>query len=169
MTVLGKPMPFNPTDDPRTFRNALSRFATGITVVTIMTEQGPVGITANSFTSVSLAPPLVLWSPAKTSRRHDVFVNATHFAVHVLAADQRAVCDGFTTSWNAFEALDVVTSPEDVPIIQGCLAVFECRTHNIIDAGDHTLILGEVHAAAEREGDALVFSSGKYASLPIDG
>ena len=169
MTFLEKPMPFNPTDDPRAFRNALGRFATGITVVTIMTEQGPVGITANSFTSVSLDPALVLWSPAKGSRRHDLFVGATHFAVHVLAADQRAICDGFTTAWNAFDDLNVIRNPENVPIIQGCLPVFECRTSNLVDAGDHTLILGEVYAAAEREGDALIFASGKYASLPIDG
>lgn len=79
---------FAPDADARAFRDALGRFATGVTVVTVLTDDGPAGMTANSFASVSLDPPLVLWSPARSSSRFDLFANAAHYAIHVLDADQ---------------------------------------------------------------------------------
>ena len=84
-------------------RNALGGFATGVTVVTTMTETGPLGITANSFASVSLAPPLVLWSPARRSRRFPAFEAASHFAIHVLSAGQQALAERFSRAADGFE------------------------------------------------------------------
>ena len=97
---------FDPAADPRAFRAALGSFATGITVVTTRTPDGtPVGITANSFASVSLDPPLVLWSPARASRRFPAFAEARRFAIHVLAHDQQAVCDAFVRAAQGFDAV----------------------------------------------------------------
>ena len=79
-------------DNQRTLRDAFGRFATGVTIVTVASDEGPIAITANSFSSVSMDPPLVLWSPQKSSRRFPYFVNATHFAIHVLTAEQDELC-----------------------------------------------------------------------------
>ena len=87
----------------RAFRDALGNFATGVTVVTINTPDGPQGVTANSFASLSLAPPLVLWSPGKFSRRHDMFAQAPYFSVHVLAEDQKDLADRFTKGGAQFD------------------------------------------------------------------
>ncbi|MEM7719907.1 MAG: flavin reductase family protein [Pseudomonadota bacterium] len=144
----------------RQFRSALGRFVTGVTVVTCHTRKGPLGITANSFASVSLDPPLVLWSPAKSSSRHDAFVDADHFVIHVLEASQAAVCQQFTKDGYNFDGLDLSSDSRDVPLIQGCLAQFECHRFAAHDAGDHTVILGKVVSAASREGEPLAFSSG---------
>jgi len=147
-------------DTVHAFRTALGRFATGVAVVTCRTERGPVGITANSFSSVSLHPPLILWSPAKSSSRHDLFVEAEHFTVHILEAAQRDVCRQFTKEgWN-FEGLDMSEGEGGAPVIGGCLAHFECSRYAAHDAGDHTIILGQVEAAIAREGQPLIFSSG---------
>ncbi|MEP0565440.1 MAG: flavin reductase family protein, partial [Paracoccaceae bacterium] len=82
-------------DDPKAFRNALGSFATGVTIVTCNSTHGPLGITANSFASVSLDPPLVLWSPARASKRFAAFETAEHFAIHVLSEDQKDFCNVF--------------------------------------------------------------------------
>ena len=147
------------------FRAALGRFATGVTVVTCQSERGPLGITANSFASVSLDPPLVLWSPAKSSSRHASFVAAQHFTVHILEHGQRDICMHFTRDGLDFGGLDVSTTEGGAPIIAGCLAHFECRRFAAHDAGDHTIIIGEVVAATAREGRPLIFSSGSLGSF----
>ena len=156
---------FAPSTDTKKFRIALGRFATGITVITTITPQGPIGITANSFASISLEPALVMWSPAKASSRHDIFVAADAFAVHVLSSDQKAVCDAFIRRKDAFEEIAYTPNQDGVPLIAGCLAVFECRRSTTYSAGDHTIILGEVYAAFERAGDSLIFSNGEFSSL----
>ena len=146
----------------RTFRNALGTFTTGVTVVTAKTPEGPVGMTVNSFTSVSLDPPLVLWSAAKNSSRHSVYTDATHFAVHVLSAEQDGLSALFTRSGGGFDELPWDENFEGVPVIQGTLARFECERSSLHDAGDHTLIVGRVLRAAHREGDPLCFSRGRF-------
>lgn len=162
-------IPLSPRNNPHAYRKALGRFATGITVITTMTPDGPVGITINSFSSVSLDPALILWSLGKTSNRHDTFQSAKHFAVHVLDADQRDVCDAFVQSTNGFDGVEISINPQGVPLITGCLAVFECEQYSCHNAGDHTIILGEVHRAQERGGTALVFANGGYATLALAG
>lgn len=149
-------------DTTHTFRGALGRFATGVTVVTCQSKLGPLGITANSFASVSLDPPLVLWSPAKSSSRHEAFVTAPHFCVHVLGEEQRDLCMKFVRDGLDFKDLSVTECPNGSPLIAGCLAHFECRFHAAHDAGDHTIIIGHVEAAAARDGKPLVFASGDF-------
>ena len=146
----------------RDFRAALSRFATGVTVVTCQSEMGPLGMTVNSFASVSLDPPLVLWSPAKASSRYQAFVNAPHFVVHVLGNDQEAVCQQFAKDGLNFSGLDVTEAEGGAPLVQGCLAHFECARDAIHDAGDHSIIVGRVKAAAARDGKPLVFAGGAF-------
>lgn len=148
--------------DPRAFRNALGRYATGVTVVTCNTADGPLGITANSFASVSLDPPLVLWSPAKASKRYEAFVSANHFAIHVLGAEQKHYCQTFAIDGRDFSSLDWHAGGNDVPLIDTCLARFECTRHAVHDGGDHAIILGRVTTATVGEGAPLVFTGGAY-------
>ena len=146
----------------RPFRNALGRFATGVTVVTAKTPQGPIGMTANSFSSVSMDPPLVMWCPAKASSRFASFANASHFAIHVLGEDDEAIAMNFARSGQAFAGLDVSENRHGVPLLNRCLARFECTMHQLHEAGDHAIILGRVTSAAFREGEALIFSQGTF-------
>lgn len=152
----------------RDFRNALGRYATGVTVVTADSEIGPLGITANSFASVSLDPALVLWSPAKSSRRFDAFVSAKHYAIHILAADQQSLCRAFTRDGTAFDGLDWHLNAQKVPLINDCLARFECTQIAVHDAGDHAIILGEVTQAGWRDGAPLIFSQGSFGAFSTD-
>ncbi len=154
---------FDPASDPRAFRSALGSFATGVTVVTARDAEGaPVGITANSFASVSLDPPLVLWSPARASRRFATFTGAQSFAVHVLAADQQAVCDAFVRAAQGFGEVAWAEGPDGLPLLDGCLARMICGREAVWDAGDHAIVLGRVRAAERRDGAPLVFQGGRY-------
>ncbi|SFQ99677.1 flavin reductase family protein [Poseidonocella sedimentorum] len=146
----------------RLLRDAFGRFATGVTVVTCGSDAGPVAITANSFTSVSLDPALVLWSPARASRRFAHFDRAEHFAIHVLAAEQAPLCWAIAEDAHALRGEAPRLSPEGVPLIDGCLARFECRRKAVYDGGDHAIMLGHVLRAELREdGDALAFFRGR--------
>ena len=157
--------PFSPEDDPRAYRDALGSFATGVTVVTTASADGPIGITANSFSSVSLEPPLVLWSPAKSSKRFKYFDGTEYFAIHVLDGHQQALCDAFTRSGQGFEGLDWHENAHRVPLIEGCLARFECRRAASYDAGDHVIMLGRVETASFRSGLPLLFQGGRFVSF----
>jgi flavin reductase (DIM6/NTAB) family NADH-FMN oxidoreductase RutF len=147
----------------REFRDALGRFATGVTVVTTAGPQGPVGITANSFASVSLDPPIVLWSIARDSSRFPAFAGCERFAVHVLGADQIELSRRFASSTaRGFEGLDFERGEDGVPLLAGCLSRFECARLAAHDGGDHLIVVARVTAAALREGEPLVFSRGGY-------
>ncbi|MCC5971736.1 MAG: flavin reductase family protein [Pararhodobacter sp.] len=160
---MADPEPFNPAEsDPRRLRDALGAFATGVCVVTARGAAGPVGITANSFASLSLDPPLVLWSPARASRRFTAFAAADHYAVHVLAAEQFALGRHFALHGQDFALPGVSDNAEGVPLLPGCLARFECRREAVHDGGDHALIVGLVLRATSRPGAPLVFSAGRY-------
>ena len=156
---------FNPIDDQRAFRTALGAYATGVSVVTTSSSDGPIGITVNSFASVSLDPPLVLWSPAKTSNRFAYFSGAHHFAIHVLDAHQQDICNGFTQDKSAFEGLDCENDENGVPLLNGCLARFECSLEAEHDAGDHVIIIGRVNRASARDGLPLLFQGGRFISI----
>jgi flavin reductase (DIM6/NTAB) family NADH-FMN oxidoreductase RutF len=154
---------FDPSlENSRDFRNALGRFGTGVTVVTCPTSTGPLGITANSFASVSLDPPLVLWSPAKSSARYPFFMAAEHFAIHVVAAEQAAMCQRFARDGNAFDSCDWELGAHDVPLLNGCLSRFECTKVAEHDGGDHSIVIARVTRVTTREGDPLLFYSGRY-------
>lgn len=146
----------------RSYRNALGSFTTGVTVVTAMGPNGPIGMTVNSFASVSLDPPLVLWSPAKSSARHGLFTDAEHYAIHVLGADQDDLSGRFTRDGAGFAGLHWRYNDEGAPVIPGTLARFECVLSTLHDAGDHTLVIGRVLRATHREGDPLCFSRGSF-------
>ena len=163
MRDLAVPTAFTPTsDNTRLLRDAFGRFATGVTVVTAATDDGPVGITANSFSSLSLEPALVLWSPAKNSKRFDDFANARHFAIHILAEDQAAVCEGFARNKRAFDGLDMARNDHGVPLINDCLARFECTHVATHPGGDHVIVVGEVTYAQFNDGNPLGFFGGKF-------
>lgn len=149
-------------DTQRAFRDALGRFTTGVTVVTTLGPDGPVGITANSFASVSLDPPLVMWCPAKASSRYPAFSAAEHFAIHVMGAEHSGIAQAFARSATAFEAVAARANPNGVPVFDDCVARFECIKEQTHDAGDHMIVVGRVTLAAHREGEALVFSRGLY-------
>lgn len=150
-------------DNTRALRSAFGRFATGVTVVTTNTERGPIGITANSFTSVSLDPPLLLWCPAKSSRRHDAFVGAGRFALHVMSTTQDQITWAFANTAEAFDHCDWEMSDDGVPLISGCPARFECTIRDRIDAGDHTVIIAHVNRVSTEDGArARIFLDGDY-------
>ena len=153
------------TDGERAFRDALARFATGITVVTTPTLEGPMGFTANSFSSLSLDPPLVLWSPAKASQRYPFFAAAEHFAIHILGQEQADWPRRFSRHGEGFAGLEWRTNAEGVPILPGAIARFDCRRHAVHDGGDHLIIVGQVLRLALEEGEPLVFAKGKYGSF----
>lgn len=135
----------------RIFRDALGAFATGVTVVTTEGPAGPVGITANSFASVSLDPALVLWSPARASRRFALFAGAAAFSIHVLAAGQQDIARHF--------ARHAELPPGGLGPV---LARFDCATHAVHDGGDHAIIVGRVLRVFHAGGAPLVFHAGRY-------
>ncbi|WP_373488374.1 enoyl-CoA hydratase-related protein [Blastomonas sp.] len=149
--------------DPKTFRNALGQFATGVTIVTARADDGhAVGVTANSFNSVSLDPPLVLWSLAKSARSMPVFDAASHFAVHVLASDQDALANLFASQVSdKFAGMDVGTIGP--PRIQGCSARLVCETRYRYEGGDHIIMVGEVQDYESEGKPPLLFYGGSYA------
>ncbi len=153
---------FDPATDAGSFRGALGTFVTGVTVVTTDSPEGPVAIVANSFASVSLDPPLVLWSPAKASKRFEHFAGSRRFAIHVLSADQRDICAAIVKSKTAISEVPTHLSHCGMPIIEGALATFECNLHATHDAGDHVIIVGLVTKAHHTVGDPLVFHAGQY-------
>lgn len=150
--------------DPRAFRTALGSFATGVTIVTTRDRNGvDVGLTANSFNSVSLNPPMVLWSLSNTSSSIDVFREADHFAVHILAADQDELSSQFSRkNIDRFGGVAVERGATGIPLLQGCASRFECRTSYRYEGGDHTIFVGEVTAFDQSDRRPLVFHGGRY-------
>ena len=148
--------------DARAFRDALGRFATGVTVVTIMGPDGPMGFTANSFSSLSLDPALVLWSLARSSQRFAPYAAAETYAIHVLGQDQADWPARFSRGGRGFDGLPSTLNAEGVPVMPGALARFECRRHATHDGGDHLIIVGQVLRLTLEEGAPLVFASGKF-------
>ncbi len=152
-------------DNTRDLRDALGCFATGVTVVTAPTDQGGIGMTANSFSSISLTPPLVLWSPSKKSMRYPFFRDAEHFAIHVLRSDQKDLAQEFSRRGDAFDQAPMTLSPHGVPLIDDCLARFECIQSTLHDGGDHVIIVGEVQQVTLSDGAPLVFAQSSYGAF----
>ena len=156
--------------DPKQFRQALGAFTTGVTVVTTHGPDGQdYGLTANSFNSVSIDPPMVLWSLNKNASSKAAFAEAGHFAVHVLATDQEPVSNRFAKSGaDKFAGLTVARGPGNVPLLDGCSARFQCRTSYQYEGGDHIIFVGEVLAFDRFDKAPLVFHSGGYRRLQQD-
>lgn len=146
--------------DARELRRCFGRFATGVTVVTFQDESGPHGITVNSYTSVSLEPPLVLVSIDRKARSHDQLAGR-NYVVNILAADQEAL--GWHFAGKPQEGLTVPWEQTEVgPRLAGAVAHVECKPWKAYDGGDHTLYVGEVVDFSYRGGDVLGFFGGKF-------
>jgi flavin reductase (DIM6/NTAB) family NADH-FMN oxidoreductase RutF len=150
------------------FRSALGHCATGVSIITAADAGGrPVGMTANSFTSLSLEPPLVLWSIALKSSNFALFRDAQAFAVHVLRADQASLAKAFATKGvNRFASIACATRATGAPILPDYHACFDCTTETQYVAGDHLMIVGRVQYFEERPGEPLVFYRGRFVTLP---
>ena len=150
--------------DLRSFRRALGQFATGVAVITTCSDEGSrIGVTANSFTSLSLEPPLVLWCLDRQAPSRGAFRAVTHFAVNVLAEGQHYLSRQFSTpADDKFAGVQCSEGPGGVPLLDGVLAYFLCRNVRQIDAGDHIIVIGEVEEFETFEGQPLVFHSGAY-------
>ena len=150
--------------DSRDLRRVLGTFVTGVTVVTTTDDEGGFhGVTANSFSSVSLDPPLVLWSQAVKSHSHPAFFKAERFAVNILAEDQIELSKRFAkSSPEKFAGIDVDIGSGGVPLLRGCSARLQCRVVSRVPGGDHTIYVGEVHAIDRAERKPLVFGNGQY-------
>lgn len=157
-----------PTDNSDAFRRALGHFSTGVTIITAAANGTLAGITANSFSSVSLDPPLILWSVKKSSTSWPVFEQTRSFAVNVLAADQAALAAKFARSGtDKFEGVEWLLGAGGAPVIAGVTAEFECERRFEHDGGDHIIVVGEVMRFARHERRPLVFTQGRF-SIAID-
>ncbi len=147
------------------FRTALGMFATGVTIVTARASEGHlVGLTANSFNSVSLSPPLVLWSLSQSATSMDAFRTGSHYAINILAADQQALAQLFATRGvDRFADVDFVEGLCGAPLLAGAVATFECFNRSRYVEGDHVIFVGEVEHCAHRTGAApLLYHGGKF-------
>ena len=153
--------------DPLSFRRACSRFATGITIATVLGSDGlPQGFTANSFTSVSVEPPMVLLCIDRGANVLPHFQGAPQFGINVLSASQKELSMRFATrGQDRFEGVVWRTGAGPSPILAGALAHFECVTRQVWEAGDHLVFLGEVVAAQHDDGAPLVYYASAYREL----
>lgn len=153
--------------DPKQFRQALGAFTTGVTIVTTRGPDGlDYGLTANSFNSVSIDPPMVLWSINKDSSSAQAFTEGSHFAVHILSTDQEPLSNRFAkSSADKFAELELQRGPSEIPLLDGCSARFQCKTTYQYEGGDHIILVGEVLAFDRFDKAPLVFHSGGYRRL----
>lgn len=158
--------------DPKEFRRCLGNFATGVTVITAKSSDGTqVGVTANSFNSVSLDPPLILWSIVKTSSSYAVFENSDHFAVNILAADQIDLSNNFAKpSDDKFANVETQSGVGGAPLLQNTAANFQCEKYQVVDGGDHWIMIGKVVAFESLGRAPLLYVQGSYAgAIPFTG
>ena len=153
--------------DSRAFRRALGNFATGVTVVTAAAPDGrTVGVTANSFNSVSLEPALILWSIDKRATSHEVFVQASHFAVNILAADQIELSNNFARPRDdRFAGVECEQGAGGAPLLADCSARFQCEKFQQLDGGDHWILIGKVVAFDDFGRSPLLYHQGAYSMV----
>jgi flavin reductase (DIM6/NTAB) family NADH-FMN oxidoreductase RutF len=156
--------PAVPASDEKLFRSALSQFATGVTIITTRDENGAFfGLTASSFNSVSLNPPLVLWSLSQTARSMPLFSANSHYVINVLAADQAQLAERFASRIeDRFEGVEFDLSDTGLPILHGCAAWFECHNRSRYPEGDHVIFVGEVERYAYEAKPPLIYHAGKF-------
>jgi flavin reductase (DIM6/NTAB) family NADH-FMN oxidoreductase RutF len=153
--------------DKQEFRRVLSHFAAGVTIVTTVGNDGkPYGLTATAFTSVSLEPPLVLVCIDRRAESHPHFHHSGVFAVNFLAAEHEDLSRRFALSGgDKFDGLALRDGLTGAPLLAGALASLECRTVHTIEAGDHTIFVGQVEGAAARDGEPLLYHRGAYRKI----
>ena len=154
-------------DAARRFRNALGMFATGITVITTRTPEGvPLGLTVNSFNSVSLEPPLIVWSLGNDVSVREQFEGCEYYAINVLAADQEALSNRFASRIeDRFAGLTLEEGEGGVPLLTACCARFVCRNTTRHPGGDHIVFIGEVVSFDREERPPLIYHAGAYRRL----
>lgn len=148
----------------RELRHLLGQFATGVTVVTtIGKNEKKVGMTANSFTSVSLNPPLILWNIAKSSSNLEHFQNCELFAINILNAQQHQESNHFAKSAeDKFSQIDSVASVHGIPVLSDALATLICKNYQMVEAGDHYIMLGQIEQFSHNDAKPLLFHNGQY-------
>ena len=153
----------NDMDNAALLKKSLGMFSTGITIVTTVDDnKNPIGMTVNSFASVSLNPQLVLWSIDKKQPSYDIFLNANGYAVNILSKSQKDLCFNFSSpNENKFDNVDWNYSKNGHPIINGSLAWFDCIKWNYYDGGDHQILVGEVISHHHKENEPLLYWNGK--------
>jgi flavin reductase (DIM6/NTAB) family NADH-FMN oxidoreductase RutF len=159
------PDPQKQEPSAQAMRSAMGLFATGVTIVTAISAQGEaIGLTANSFNSVSLAPPLVLWSLGLKASSLAAFMQAKHYAIHVLAVEQKALAERFASkAVDRFAGVDWQPGIGGAPVLPGCAAVFECSNKSQYPEGDHVILVGQVLACRHDASRApLLFHGGKF-------
>jgi len=162
------PEPTAPAEfDSRDLRHAFGMFPTGVTIVTTCTSEGrPIGLTCNSFSSVSLKPPLVLWSLSLYSPNLQVFLQSPYFAVNILACDQLELSRRFATRMvDRFAGINWMAGEGEIPLIPEAAAQIECRNETRHYSGDHVILIGQVTKYVYRDVEPLVFARGLYRSL----
>ncbi len=157
----------------RSLRDALGCFATGITIVTAASTDGPAAITVNSFSSVSLTPPLVLWSIDRHSARFETFTKVKHYAIHILTVEQKSLCMEVAKNPAYLKDRKLATNQHHVPILDDCLVRFDCSHEAAHDAGDHVIIVGRVNQVTQRldepyTPDPLTFYRGQTGAICAD-
>ena len=161
--MASKTFPAKSGFDPRAFRAALGCFATGVTVITAQADGARVGVTANSFNSLSLTPPLILWSLLKTSSSYPVFEAASHFAVNILAHDQIDLSNHFARgSDDKFAGIDVTEGQGGCLLLPQTCAAIQCARENILDGGDHWILIGRVTWFETSNSPPLLYHRGQY-------
>lgn len=163
----------NPTESPlqtptaEAFRRACGRFATGVAIATTLDPAGtPCGLTINSFSSVSLDPPLILFCLDRTSQAVDAFSASSSFVINILDRSQRDLSQRFARRQeDRFDGLEWRRGLSGAPVLPHCLAVLECRRHAVLEGGDHLIFVGEVVSVDARDGDPLLYFAGRYRQL----
>ena len=157
----------NPSLEPQRLRHAFGKFATGVTIVTTVDAQGrAIGVTANSFSSLSLDPPLLLWSIARSSANYAVFLQAEHFAVHVLDHSQAALSRQFSAKGiNRFEGVPIESGRGGCPLLRDYHVRFECSATERHTGGDHLIMVGRILDIEQRSGKPLLFYGGRLTRL----
>lgn len=162
----------NSTIDPRTFRNVLGQFCTGITVITTVHEGAPVGFACQSFAALSLDPPLVLFCPTKQSRSWSAIEASGTFCVNILHENQKDVSARFgSREPDKFAGMEWAPSTLGSPIIEGSLAHLDCSVHSVHDGGDHFVVFGSVHSLSDvpkKKPRPLLFYHGQYTGIEPD-
>lgn len=150
------------------FKEVMGNYPTGVTVVTTVDEKGqPLGLTVNSFASVSIDPLLILWSIDKRVSTYQEFINTEKFAVNILAGDQGDICSLFASRGvDRFANCDWKLSGHNLPVITGAAGVMQCKTYKTVEAGDHTILIGEVIDIQSDNTDPLLYHRRKFGEIP---
>lgn len=153
----------DPAVDGRLFRKCLGQYGTGVAIITMEKDNVRAAVTVNSFASVSLEPPLILWSISHGSRSYPLFKNGRGFAVNILSSSQIDVSKHFSSKIeDKFAGVGWTSGEFGSPLLHGCLAHFECESYSQVDSGDHTILIGLVRRASRFDGEPLLFAKGQY-------